>query len=244
VLTHAPLTRCHNAVGSPRAPHSSLVCTRESRHHGHKVGRCAHMRDRRCGSGRGAPGRTAPQHRADKTRVPQGSQLEARGRARMIAGRTKRELGQAATRVRIRDAILDYRRKIDLPKEYSYSLETGVAYDVAERGSRMALLDSYSDGQSPLYMIAVTHVQETISEDRAVLAAMDCVTLGRVPFLGRWVSDGVVYEDVSFAADHGITDKGTAVLLRKLKQKAALKITHDGYRVMFSLGSHGVSYGT
>jgi len=120
---------------------------------------------------------------------------------------------------------------------------TGVAYDVAERGSRMALLDNYSDGHSPLYMIAVTHVQETISEERAVLAAMDRVALGRVPFLGRWVSGGVAYEDVSFAADHGITDKDTTVLLKRLKQKAALKITHDGYRAMFSLGSHGVSYG-
>lgn len=161
----------------------------------------------------------------------------------MSAGRTMRELGQAAMRVRIHEAIRNYRSKIDHSKEYSYSLETGIAYDVTERSSRVALLESYSDGSSPLYMVAVTHVQDTINEEHAILAAMDCVMLGRVPFLGRWASGGVVYEDVSFAADHGISDKGATALLKKFKQKAALKVTRDGYRAIFSLGSHGVGYG-
>ena len=92
-------------------------------------------------------------------------------------GRTRDEIRQAAMGIRIRDAIGVYRNKAGLPTEFSYSLETGKHYDADNAEDRTALLERYSDGHSPVYMIAVTNAVGTINDEIAVLAAIEaCIT--------------------------------------------------------------------
>jgi len=149
-------------------------------------------------------------------------------------GRTRAGIGRAAAGIRVKDAIRAYRGKVALPMEFSYSLETGECYEADSAEDRAALLEGYSDGHSPVYMIAVTDVIGTIPDETAVRAAMDCARRGLVPFLGRWVFDGVVHEDVSVAMDHGLTDEGAMRLLKTLKQRGALKITRGGCSVLYN----------
>jgi len=78
-------------------------------------------------------------------------------------------------------------------------------------------------------VIAVTNENGVIRDGRAVLAAMDCATSGFVPFLGRWLSRGVVHEDVSVAMEHGMSDEGAIGLLKALGQKAGLRVTRSEY---------------
>lgn len=158
-----------------------------------------------------------------------------------LHGRTRAEIRQAAMGIRIRGALRAYRGKVGLPTEFSYSLETGVLYDASNAEDRMALLEGHSDGHSPVYMIAVTDAIGPIPDETAVLAATDCVHHGLVPFLGRWVFDGVSHEDVSVAMDHGLTDEGAMRLLRKLKQKGALKIARNQCSVLYNLDHMGSS---
>jgi len=144
-------------------------------------------------------------------------------------GRTREELERAAANVIVRDAIREYRSKSRLPAEFSYSLETRRHYEAGRPEDRLALLGHYGDGRSPVYMVAITQVRGLIADELAMHASMDCVRLGFVPFLGRWISDGVLYEDVSMAMDHGMTDRVTTGLLKNFKQEAAIKITRDRY---------------
>ncbi|MDD9808719.1 MAG: hypothetical protein OXU25_02645 [Thaumarchaeota archaeon] len=149
-------------------------------------------------------------------------------------GRTRDEIRQAAMGIRIRDAIGVYRNKAGLPTEFSYSLETGKHYDADNAEDRTALLERYSDGHSPVYMIAVTNAVGTINDEIAALAAIECAHHGLVPFLGRWVFDDVVHEDVSVAMDHGLTDEKALGLFKTLKQKGALKITRSRHSVLYN----------
>lgn len=85
-----------------------------------------------------------------------------------------------------------------------------------------------------MYMVAVTQIRGLIGDELAVHASMDCVEMGFVPFLGRWVSGGVLYEDVSMAMDHGMTDIIATGMLKNFKQEAAIKITRDRYYSLHS----------
>lgn len=154
--------------------------------------------------------------------------------AKKPRGRTEGEIRHAAVRVRIRDAIRDYRGKSGLPGGFSYSLETRMPYDANRPEDRAALLEHYGDGRSPVYVIAVTNEKEAISDEHAAVAAADCASGGFVPFLGRWLSRGAVYEDVSVAIDHGMADEGAMALLRVLGQKAGLRVTRDECRLLYN----------
>lgn len=148
------------------------------------------------------------------------------------SGRAKTELAQAAARVRIRDAIRSYRSKSRLPEEFSYSLELGRHYDTNMLDDRVDLLRHYSDGRSPVYMIAITDTDGEIHDEDAVRAAADCINRGFVPFIGRWIFENVLHEDVSVAVDHGTTDEDATGLLRVFRQRKGLKITRGGYRLL------------
>lgn len=106
------------------------------------------------------------------------------GNADRPRGRTTDELEHAAMSVRVRAMIHEYRSKDNLPKEFSYSLETGRLYVAGEPSDRAALLDHYGDGSSPVYMIAVTHACEPIDDESVIRAAMDCAQQGKIPFVG------------------------------------------------------------
>lgn len=118
--------------------------------------------------------------------------------------------------------------------EFSYSLETEEPYDAGSAEDRAALLEGYGDGYLPVYMIAVTDTIGTIPDETAVLAALDCAHHGLVPFLGRWIFDDAVHEDVSVALDHGLTDEGAMNLLKTLNQKGALKITRERCSILYN----------
>lgn len=83
-------------------------------------------------------------------------------------------------------------------------------------------------------MVAITQMRGPIKDELAVLAPIDCIALGFVPFLGKWFSGGILYEDVSVAVNHGMTDNVAIRLLKDFRQEAAMKITQDLYYPLHS----------
>lgn len=149
-------------------------------------------------------------------------------------GRTKAELERAAMGVRVREAIRDYRARRNLPKEFSYSLETRRLYDADKFDDRVALIEHYGDGRSEVYIIAVTNTRGTINDDHATRVAERLAKQGQVPFIGRWMDQNVAYEDVSVAIDHGTSPDTMKDMLIRHRQKSCLVVRptrHDFLRV-------------
>jgi len=51
--------------------------------------------------------------------------------------------------------------------------------------------------------------------------------MGHIPFIGIWHFGGTVYEEPSFAVDHGISGPTVKGLLKKFSQQAAYRVTPD-----------------
>lgn len=156
------------------------------------------------------------------------------GNADRPRGRTENELEHAAMSVKVREAIREYRNKDSLPREFSYSLETGRLYETSELKDRTALLNHYGNGSSPVYMVAVTNVRGLINDEFAIRAAEGCVQQGKIPFIGRWAQDDSFYEDVSIALNHGIRPQLVKNMLIEHDQAAALVITRAAFTFMYS----------
>ena len=149
-------------------------------------------------------------------------------------GRTNDEMRVAAHFVEIEKSFDIYRESQLVAEEFSYSLETNRYYDADNSDDRIALLEMYGDGHSPLYMIAMTDTGGLIKKKYAISVCKHCVKIGRIPFIGRWIrkeekKEEKTGEDVSFAIDHGVSDAEIQYLLCKYKQRAALWITRDAY---------------
>lgn len=158
------------------------------------------------------------------------------GHVKRRRGRTMDEIEHAALHVSVKDAIREYRGMRDLPKGFSYSLETRRLYDANNFEDRMALLENYSDGHLEVYMIAITNIQGTINDEYAELVAEGCVQQGQVPFIGRWVDRNTVYEDVSVAIDHGVSSSAIRHMLFMHRQKSCLVI-RPARRTFVRIGS-------
>ncbi len=170
-------------------------------------------------------------------------------------GRTNDEMRVAAHFVDIEKSFDIYRESQLVAKEFSYSLETNRYYDADNPADRIALLEMYGDGHSPVYMIAMTDTGGLIKKKYAISVCERCVKIGRIPFIGRWIrkkgeekeeeeeekeeeeeekeeeekEEKKPGEDVSFAIDHGVSDTEIQHLLCEYKQRAALWITRDAY---------------
>lgn len=149
-------------------------------------------------------------------------------------GRTRDELELAAMGVRVREAIREYRRKSNPPDTFSYSLETRQFYEANDPEGRTSLLENYGDGHSSLYMVAVTNVRGLITDGHAIRVAEKYAQQGRVPFIGRWVQNGKLHEDVSIALDHGISPAVVHDMLIEHGQEAALVIERGGFTFMYA----------
>lgn len=156
------------------------------------------------------------------------------GNADRPRGRTEDELEHAAMSVKVREAIREYRNKDSLPREFSYSLETGRLYEASKPEDRMILLDHYGNGSSPAYMIAVTNVRGLINDEFAIRAAEGCVQQGRIPFIGRWAQNDTFYEDVSIALNHGISPRLVKNTLIEHDQKAALVLKRTAFAFIYA----------
>jgi len=143
--------------------------------------------------------------------------------------RTRAELARAAMGVGVREVIRDYRARRNLPKEFSYSLETRRFYVADEFDDRAALLEHYGDGHSDVYMVAITNVQGIINDEHAARVAERCAQEGQVPFIGRWTEQNVAYEDVSVAINHGEPLDPVRDMLLALRQKSCLVVRPAAY---------------
>lgn len=148
-------------------------------------------------------------------------------------GRTKDELERAALNVRVKSAIREYRNKRGFPNEFSYSLETGKFYEANKLEDRAALLEHYGDGHSPVYVVAVTNTRGFINDEFAVRSAEECVQQGRIPFIGRWVQNGELHEDVSIMLNHGVPTNSVKDMLIGYGQAAGLIIERETATLLY-----------
>lgn len=113
-----------------------------------------------------------------------------------------------------------------------HSLETMRFYygDVFE--DRMSLIETYGDGRT-VYMLAPwTNDKDTLEDSIAHGICNNIISMVHVPFIGIWDFRGHVYEEPSFAVDHGISEAAVGRLLDKFGQRAAYRVAPDHAGVM------------
>lgn len=141
------------------------------------------------------------------------------------------------------DALRDVAQRIDLEKEwrmceehdksgilwsYPHSLETRVYYNAKSATDRINLLSLYSDGKSPINMIAINDVlNDTPAFTDISETARDVIKRGFVPFIGCWKTPGAVYTGISIAVNHGVSDPEVTALLKQHRQLCAARIFAD-----------------
>lgn len=147
---------------------------------------------------------------------------------RITKFRSKNEIKNAASKVSISKGLESYRKETQIEgKSCSYSLETMKFYygDVYE--DRMSLLETYGDGRS-IYMLAPwTNNKSYLRDSVAHVICTNIISMGYIPFIGIWYFEGRMYEEPSFAVDHGISESTVKDLLKKFNQRAVYRVTPD-----------------
>lgn len=109
----------------------------------------------------------------------------------------------------------------------TYSLETKRFYDGETEKDRRDLVETYGDG-SALYIIAPwSNPEEELDRESARIVCERIVGMGYIPFIGIWHYGKRLYEEPSFAIDHGIAESEIREMLEAFEQKAVYRISHD-----------------
>lgn len=148
-----------------------------------------------------------------------------------MPGRTKEALATIAKNIVIPKEwdVYDSQDKSHILGSYSYSLETRVFYNTNKEDDRTRFLNLYSDGISPVNMIAIKDVfnRELLYGDIAE-TSYQLAKRGFVPFIGHWESGGGSYTGVSISVNHGISDPDVLDMLKQHRQMYAARISYDG----------------
>lgn len=142
--------------------------------------------------------------------------------------RSKSEIKDAANAVSISKGLESYRKAIRTGgKSCSYSLETMRFYygDVYE--DRMSLLETYGDGRAIYILAPWTNNGNYLRDSTAHVICANIVSMGYVTFIGVWHFEGHVYEEPSFAVDHGMSGTTVKSPLKKFNQQAVYRVTPD-----------------
>lgn len=123
-----------------------------------------------------------------------------------------------------------YSEKIQtiVQQSYTYSFETREFYFGQKQEHRKKLTDLYSDGFSPIYIIAIKDLYDAplaysdISTEIKTLAKSGCI-----PFIGNWIASNGVCTGVSILVNHGVSEAKISTMLADHKQQYAAKITLD-----------------
>lgn len=142
--------------------------------------------------------------------------------------RSQDEIKNAANMVSISKGLESYRKATRVRgKSCSYSLETMRFYygDIFE--DRMGLLETYGDGKTVYVLAPWTNDKNTLEDEVAHVICGNIISMGYVPFIGIWHFKDRVYEEPSFAIDHGISEHTVRDLLKKFDQKEVYRVTPD-----------------
>jgi len=142
--------------------------------------------------------------------------------------RSEDEISDAANAVSVSKGLELYRKAIRKEgRSCSYSLETMGFYYGDNSQDRISLIETYGNG-AEIYMLAPwSNRKRALLDTDAHAICTYIVHLGLIPFIGIWHFGGRVYEEPSFAIDHGISRAAVKHLLKKFKQKAAYHVTAD-----------------
>lgn len=147
-----------------------------------------------------------------------------------MPGRTRKELQDIASGIMPEKEWQTYQNLVKniALDAYSYSFETHVFYDVREIKDRRQMLNLYSDGTSPLNIIAITDISNRPLVYTDIAKAVHAVIKdGFIPFIGRWSAFRGFYTDLSIAVNHGVSDTDVLAMLKKHKQICAARLSLD-----------------
>jgi len=145
--------------------------------------------------------------------------------------RSRAEIKDAANAVSVLEGLESYRKATRIAeKSCSYSLETMRFYygDVLE--DRQDLLETYGDGRAVYILAPWTNDKSVLEDEDAHRICENIVSMGHIPFIGIWSFKDRIYEEPSFAINHGITETAVRNLLREFNQKAVCRVTAERAR--------------
>lgn len=147
---------------------------------------------------------------------------------RITKFRSKSEIKNAATTVSIPKGLESYRRATRTAgKSCSYSLETMRFYYGDVYKDRMSLLETHGDGRTIYILAPWTNSKRYLGDSAAHMICANIIPMGYIPFIGIWHFEGRMYEEPSFAVDHGISAPTVKGLLKKFSQQAVCWVTPD-----------------
>ena len=123
-----------------------------------------------------------------------------------------------------------YREKLHTinQQSYTYSFETREFYFGQNQEHRKKLTDLYSDGLSPIYIIAILDFYDSPLDYSDISLEINMLAKsGRMPFIGNWIAPNEVWTGVSILVNHGVSEAKMLTMLADHKQQYATKITLD-----------------
>ena len=142
--------------------------------------------------------------------------------------RSQDEIKNAANKVSISRGLEFYHRAARIAgKSCSYSLETMRFYYGDSHDDRRCMLEAYGDGRTVYILAPWTNDRSTLGDSDAQRVCGNIVSMGYVPLIGIWNFKGRVYEEPSFAIDHGVSEATVRDLLQEFSQEAVYRITPD-----------------
>ena len=142
--------------------------------------------------------------------------------------RSTAEIKNAANALSVSKGIESYRKAIRIKgRSCPYSLETMRFYYGDSPEDRINLVETYGDGKAVYFLAPWSNRRRMLRDTDAYTICSGIISMGHVPFIGIWHFEGRVYEEPSFAINHGISEATVKRLLKKFKQKAAYRVTPD-----------------
>ncbi|MDD9842636.1 MAG: hypothetical protein OXU85_01895 [Thaumarchaeota archaeon] len=88
------------------------------------------------------------------------------------------------------------------------------------------MLEAYGDGRTVYILAPWTNDRSTLGDSDAQRVCGNIVSMGHARLVGIWNFKGRVYEEPSFAIDHGVSE-ATVRGLQEFSQEAVCRITPD-----------------
>lgn len=106
---------------------------------------------------------------------------------------------------------------------FTYDPDTENVFNVFNPEHASILLERYSDGKNPLYLIAVTNhhggVNRWLHSKHLQIQGE-----GKIPFFGKWLYGAISFTDISYPLNHGVSNKEIRRLQKDLIQRSVLVI--------------------
>ena len=95
------------------------------------------------------------------------------------------------------------------------------------------MIELYGDGGLPCTLAPWSNLCDTLAGRDAITVCNNIISMGHVPFIGRWEFEGKMHEEPSFAINHGIAEAQIRELLGKFGQRAALRAAYTHTDILY-----------